>query len=75
MHVPLIQPDGVLDEEERLLRQERRAQCGSEVELMQEHSDHLQIKICEVQPSHGIESTMPESACIHQAQPSSLSRG
>ena len=74
MRVPLIKPDGVLDEKERLLRQERRAQCGSEVELMQEHSDHLQVKICEVQPSHWIESTMPDAACIHRAQPSSLSR-
>jgi hypothetical protein len=41
MRVPLIQPDLVLDEKQRLLRQERRAQCGSEVELVQEHSGHL----------------------------------
>ena len=58
MRVPLIEPYGVLDEKQRLLRQERRAQCGCEVELMQEHSDHSQVGKCEVRPSHWVESTM-----------------
>jgi hypothetical protein len=51
MRVPLIQPDLVLDEKQRLLRQERRAQCGSEVELVQEHSDHLMCSEGVVSPS------------------------
>lgn len=56
-----------MDEKERLLRQERRAQCGSEIELMQEHSDHSRVEICEVHPSHWVESTMPEATCFQQA--------
>jgi len=34
-----------LYEEQRLLLQERRAQCGGEVEMVQEHSDHLQLAV------------------------------
>jgi hypothetical protein len=41
--VPLIEPDGILDKQQSFLRQERRAQCGSEVELVQGHSDHLRV--------------------------------
>jgi hypothetical protein len=41
--VPLIEPHGILDEQQSLLRQERRAQCGCEIELVQEHSDHQRV--------------------------------
>ena len=41
MRVPLVEPYSILDKKQRLLRQERRAQCGGEVELVQEHSDYL----------------------------------
>lgn len=44
MHIPLIESDGILDKQQRLLRQERRAQCGSEIELVQEHSGHLRVE-------------------------------
>jgi hypothetical protein len=42
-HVPLIEPHGILYKKERLLGQERRAQGGGEVEMVQEHSDHLRV--------------------------------
>jgi hypothetical protein len=41
--LPLIETNGVLHKQQCLLRQERRAQCGGEIELVQEHSDHLRV--------------------------------
>jgi hypothetical protein len=45
--LPLVEPHGVLHEQQSLLRQERRAQCGGEIELVQEHSDHLRV-VCTI---------------------------
>jgi hypothetical protein len=42
--LPLIETNGILYEQQCLLRQERRAQCGGEIELVQEHSDHLRVE-------------------------------
>ena len=45
--LPLVEPHGILDEQQSLLRQKRRAQCGGKVEVVQEHSDHLRV-VCNV---------------------------
>jgi hypothetical protein len=45
--LPLIEPYSILDEQQSLLRQERRAQCGGEIELVQEHSGHLRV-VCTI---------------------------
>jgi hypothetical protein len=45
--IPLIESNSILDEQQSLLRQKRRAQCGGEIELVQEHSDHLRV-LCNV---------------------------
>ena len=44
-HIPLIEPHGILYKKERLLGQKRRAQGGGEVEVVQEHSDHLRVAV------------------------------
>jgi hypothetical protein len=45
--LPLIEPHGILHEQQSLLRQERRAQCGGEIELVQEHSGHPRV-VCTI---------------------------
>lgn len=59
--LPLIEPDGILDEQQSFLRQERRAQCGGEVELVQEHSDHLRV-VCNIHQCLKWDYTYPSTA-------------
>lgn len=41
--VPLVEPHGILHKKQRLLRQERRAQGGGQVQVVQEHSGHVLV--------------------------------
>jgi hypothetical protein len=57
-----------LHEQQSLLRQERRAQCGGEIELVQEHSDHLRVVCtihCYLDAGQGLPSTIfPKPAIV-----------
>lgn len=56
MHLPLIETHGILHKQKRLLWQERRAQGGGQVELVQEHSGHSWVEVMAIATWRGARS-------------------